>query len=396
MTLTQAIQDEALRLGFALVGVTSPAPLPHFQVFEEWLSAGRHAGMAYLEKEPSRQRRSNPKYILPDCRSILVLGMRCPPSLAESTLFDNHSSSVEDSIPSKPYRGRIACYAWGEDYHLTIPPRLQSLIAFIESQMGMTISHCAYTDSGPVLERDLAQRAGLGWIGKNTNLIHPQMGSYLLLAEILLSIDLDFNPPFQHDRCGSCRRCLEACPTQCILPNRTLDSSRCIAYLTIENKGAIPVTLRSKVGDWIFGCDICQQVCPWNRRSNGDVTSAAFEYPASMTHPDLIKILSLTPESFALRFRGSPVKRARYAGFLRNAAVALGNRLAEYPSSIERPAAINVLKEVLRSNPQPLARGHAAWALGRAGEHNTLRQAAIHETDPTVLEEIHSAEMMPG
>jgi epoxyqueuosine reductase len=390
MTRTQAIQDEALRLGFALVGVTTPAPPPHFQIFEQWLNAGRHAGMAYLAKSPSLQRRANPLLVLPECRSILVLGMRYPSSPAEAT------PAVEGGEQTSPYRGKIAGYAWGQDYHLTIPPRLQSLIAFIESQIGKTVPHCAYTDSGPILERDLAQRAGLGWIGKSTNLIHPRMGSYLLLSEILLGIDLDSNPPFEHDRCGTCRRCQEACPTQCILPNRTLDASRCIAYLTIENKDAIPVALRSKMGDWIFGCDICQQVCPWNRRSDDQGAAESLLHRPGIPRSDLIEMLTLTPESFALHFRGSPVKRARYAGFLRNTAVALGNRLAEYPSHVARSAAVTALKEVLLSNPQPLVRGHAAWALGRAGERNALHQAAHHETDPMVLEEIKFAGDIQG
>ncbi len=392
MTLTQAIQDEALRLGFALVGVTSPAPSPHFQVFEQWLNAGRHAGMAYLEKLPSRLRRAHPSEILPDCRCILILGMQYPRSHAE----ENFTSVVEADVPLWPYRGRIASYAWGGDYHLSIPPRLQSLIAFIESQIGIAVSYRAYTDSGPVLERDLAQRAGLGWIGKNTHLIHPKMGSYLLLAEIFLNIDLDFNPPFEQDRCGTCRRCIEACPTQCILPDRTLDASRCISYLTIENKGGIPPGLRRNVGDWIFGCDMCQQVCPWNRRSNEQVKAATLKYPLDITHPDLIKTLSLTPESFAIQYRGSPVKRARYAGFLRNTAVALGNQLAKFSTHKDRVEAISILKEVLQSNPQPLVRGHAAWALGRAGELDALRLAARFETNSTVLEEIHFAEYMSG
>lgn len=394
MTLTHAIRIEAHRLGFAFIGVTTPFPPPHYQVFEQWLDAGRHAGMAYLAKLPSRLRRANPLNILPDCQSILVLGMRYPPSPMETDAPNAPSSNGLDDVQLTPYRGSIASYAWGEDYHLSIPVRLNALVAFIESQVGKAVPYACYTDSGHILERDLAQRAGCGWIGKNTNLINPQTGSYILLAEILLGIDLEISPPFDQDRCGTCQRCLEACPTGCILPNRTLDSSRCISYLTIENKGSIPLELRNKMGGWVFGCDICQQVCPWNRRITESEENDAFTPRPGISHPDLIQALSLTPESFSQYFRGRPIKRAKRSGYLRNVAVALGNRLAEFPTHQERPLAIAALCETLQHDPQPLVRGHAAWALGRAGELKTLRQASRLEEDPTVLEEIKFAETM--
>lgn len=382
MTLTHAIRIEAHRLGFALVGVTSPFPPPHYDIFEAWLNAGRHAGMTYLEKTDSRLRRANPTLILPDCRSILVLAMRYPPSPQEPPIFDS------------PYRGNVASYGWDEDYHLSFPPHLNALVSYIESQAGKAIPHACYTDSGHILERDLAQRAGLGWIGKNTNLINPQIGSYFLLAEILLGIDLEVSAPFSQDYCGTCQRCIRACPTGCILPDRTLDASRCISYLTIENKGSIPFELRDKMGGWIFGCDICQQVCPWNQRLSQPQTDEVFSALPDIAHPDLIQSLSLTAESYAQYFRRSPVKRAKRGGYLRNAAVALGNRLAEFPNHPQRSLAISALRDALQHDPLPVVRGHAAWALGKAGETTTLRLASRMEKDSAVMEEIHSAEKM--
>ncbi|HEX9029368.1 MAG TPA: QueG-associated DUF1730 domain-containing protein, partial [Anaerolineales bacterium] len=206
MSLTQAIKAEALRLGFHLVGITSCDPPPHFAAFERWLNAGRQGEMGYLEVERSRQRRADPRQILAECRSILVLGVRYDAPQAQS------------SPGGQPgFSGRLAAYARGNDYHDVLPERLKALVAFIEEQVGHPVPNRWYTDTGPVLERDLAQRAGLGWIGKNTCLINPQQGSYLLLSEILLGLELDADLPFLPDRCGSCRRCLEACPTACIL-----------------------------------------------------------------------------------------------------------------------------------------------------------------------------------
>jgi epoxyqueuosine reductase len=203
------------------------------------------------------------------------------------------------------------------------------------------------------MERDLAQRAGLGWIGKNTCLINPKSGSYFLLAEILLGIDLEPDPPFTADRCGTCTRCIEACPTGCILPNRTLDAQRCIAYLTIENKSEIPPDLRPQMGNRIFGCDVCQMVCPWNRFT-------AIEYDQSLApnpvpgSPDLRADLRLTSQEFNRKFKDSPVQRARRRGYLRNVAVALGNS--------GNPAAIPSLEAALQED-EPLVRSHAEWAL---------------------------------
>ncbi|RME89824.1 MAG: tRNA epoxyqueuosine(34) reductase QueG, partial [Anaerolineae bacterium] len=293
-SLKEEILAEAHRLGFALAGVTTPDPPPHITTFERWLEANRHGDMAYLAEARARARRADPRRILPECRSILVLAISYPNPL------------TAPQPQGQPPHGRVAAYAWGEDYHLVLPERLKSLVAFIEHRIGHPVPNRWYTDTGPILERDLAQRAGLGWIGKNTCLIHPRIGSYFFLAEVLLGIELEPDPPFHADRCGRCTRCIEACPTQAILPDRTLDARRCISYLTIERKTEIPTDLRSLLGEWVFGCDICQMVCPWNRFAppQGD---AAFAPRPGVPRPSLIEELALTPESFNRKFRHSPL-----------------------------------------------------------------------------------------
>ncbi|HBY07653.1 MAG TPA: tRNA epoxyqueuosine(34) reductase QueG [Chloroflexi bacterium] len=368
--IKDALKAEARRLGFQLVGVTTPDPPPHFNIFEGWLAAGHHAEMGWLAAERSRQRRADPRQILPECESILVLGMAYLPSPA------GEGTGGE---------GKIASYAWGADYHEVLPPRLQALVNFIEEKVGAPVPNRWYTDTGPLLERDLAQRAGLGWIGKNTCLINPQAGSYFLLAEIVLGLALPPDEPFTPDHCGSCTRCLAACPTGCILPNRTLDANRCLSYLTIEHKGAIPPDLRPQIGNWIFGCDLCQQVCPWNQRFSVPSAEASFAPTPGVARPTLASELILTPQAFNRKFKGSPVKRAKRRGYLRNVAIALGNQAD--------PAAIPALRAAL-SDPEPLVRGQAAWALGQIRGREALlalQAAAQTETDSTVQSEIQAA-----
>jgi len=334
--LKQAIKEKARQLGFTLAGVTSSEPPEHYSTFELWLNAGMHGTMNYLAEERSRVRRADPRQILPECKSILVLAMPYSPVFSD-----------EQADPPGP---KIASYALGDDYHDIIPPLLKLIVEFIEGQLGHPTPHRYYTDTGPILERDLAQRAGLGWIGKNTLLINPKAGSTFFLAEILLGIELEPDPPFPTDHCGTCTRCITACPTQCILPDRGLDARRCISYLTIELKEDIPEELRPLMKDWIFGCDICQQVCPWNRFSVQ--ADAAFETRIPL--PVLTSDLLLTSIEFNQRFKKSPIKRAKRRGYVRNIAVAIGNKGNEKD--------LPILKQATQDD-EPMIREHAKWAL---------------------------------
>ncbi len=351
-------------MGFVLAGVTTALPPESFPKFQEWVAGGKHARMGYLATERSLSRRSDPRQILPECRSILVLGIP----------YDR---------PSSP-PGGVAAYARGDDYHNVLKPRLQAIVAYLEDQIGRPVPNHWYTDTGPLLERDLARRAGLGWIGKNSMLINPQWGSYFLLAEILLGIDLPADDPFITDHCGSCTRCLDHCPTGCILPDRTLDAGRCISYLTIENKGEIPLPLREQVGDWLFGCDICQQVCPWNRFApeKGD---KSFTPRAGVPPENLTDEVTLSAEGFNRKFKDSPVKRAKRRGYLRNTMVVLGNR-----KKLEDVSGLAAALE----DPESLVRQHAAWALGKIGgleAKQALLNALTREVQAAVIAEIEAA-----
>lgn len=370
-TLEQAVRDKALSLGFTLAGVTTPAAPPHLSTFQEWLAAGRQGQMAYLATERARACRADPLLILPACKCILVLGTPyCAPGAPDPGPLDSRARVTAPGDPAGAYPdpqpdprrpvhaeatlyGRMAAYAWGADYHDVLPRRMEELVHFIEAQVGRKIPHRLYTDTGPILERDLAQRAGLGWIGKNTCLINPRAGSYFLLSEILLGIELEPDTPFTTDQCGTCRRCVDACPTLCIQPDRTLDARRCVSYLTIELKDDIPPGLRGELGDWLFGCDICQMVCPWNRfaAERGD---DAFSARPGSRMPVLAEALAMTDGDFGRRFRDSPVRRAKRRGYLRNVAVALGNQAGD--------DALPALWRAAEAE-ETMVRTHAAWAI---------------------------------
>ena len=361
--LTEFVKTEALRLGFSRVGITTPDPPPHIEVYESWLNEKRHGEMAYLGTERARRRRADPKEILPECSSILVVALNYLP---------------------REHNGKgVAAYAVGEDYHDVLTDRLKRLVSSLEARLGREIKNRYYTDTGPILERELAQRAGLGWIGKNTCLISPEHGSYFFLGEVLLDLPLEPDQPIKTDHCGECTLCIEACPTDCILPDRTLDATRCISYLTIELKGAIPLELRTLTKDWVFGCDICQQVCPWNLRFAEPTVDPAFQSREFLKEPGARDFLRLSREGYQRELSKSPLKRAKRAGLLRNAAVAAAN-------SGDRSFVPDLVR-LLAQEEDPLPRTHAAWALGQLGAVEALRSALNSEQDPEVLAEIRLA-----
>jgi len=332
------IKAEAARLGFVLAGVTHPNSPEHFTRYEQWLAAGRHAEMAYLARQDALQARLRPRQLMETCHSILVLAYPyAPPAVVQ---------------PQRYPQGRIAAYALGADYHRSLPDLCKQLIGGCTAIFGSLGEVRIFADSAPILERELASRAGLGWIGKNGCLIHPHHGSYFLLVEVFLEIELPPDAPFAPDRCGTCRRCVDACPTGCILPDRSLDAGRCIAYLTIEKRGEAPEELRGMLAEWVFGCDICQMVCPWNRKPRAN---PQFQTLLPATIP-LEELLRLTPADFAARFRPTPVERTRYRGLLRNALIAAGNAGDE--------SLLPLLERYISSTDAILA-SHAAWAVAK-------------------------------
>lgn len=371
MSLTDRLEEQAHRLGFSLFGVATPLPPAHHSTYLAWLARGHYADMAYLATPEARHKRAHPANLMPSVRSVIVLGYRYP-----SPLHVNQTSL-------DPLHGRIAAYAWGEDYHHFLPTLMKEMIGRISSEVDEGVTARFYTDTGAILERDFAQQAGLGWIGKNSCLISPRQGSFHLLAEILLTVEIPPTASFDDDRCGTCTRCIDACPTHCILPDRTLDANRCISYLTIENKGLIPRKLRPLMDNWIFGCDICQMVCPWNLRLPERRASPFFQKEGFTPYPELLGELGLTPRDFNQKYRSSPIHRARRRGYLRNICVALGNA--------GNPAALPALREILAREAEPLIRGHAAWAIGQIKHnqsHNLLNKALKLEVDPLVRQEI--------
>ena len=365
-----ALKAEAFRLGFWLCGVTTPESPAHLETYTAWINAGRHADMAYLASPRALAARATPASLLPGCQTILVLAAPYP---------------APQTNPA-PDSAQIAGYANSTDYHNVFPPRLEALADWIARQSGQSIQWRGFTDSAPILEKELAQRAGLGWIGKNTCLIHPEIGSTFLLAELFLDMPIEPDLPFTADRCGNCTRCIDACPTGCILPDRTIDAARCLSYLTIENKGQIPPELRSQLGTRIFGCDACQTACPWNRKASLPPEKTLFPPLAVLQSIELAVEMQLDDDAFRARFRHTPVLRAKRRGYLRNAAIALGN--------LAQPESIPALVNSLHHDSEALIRSHAAWAIGHIPlpEARTALQTALQtETDPTVLTEITQA-----
>ncbi|HEY4485345.1 MAG TPA: tRNA epoxyqueuosine(34) reductase QueG [Nitrospiria bacterium] len=313
--LTGRILEQARALGFDAVGIAPAARLTQDgEALSRWLSEGRHGGMAYLAREPHR--RAEPEAVLPGARSVIVLGLNYFPS------DTSEPPAAEPSLPS----GRISRYAWGEDYHAVIEERLARLQIFLREAGGPETESRAYVDHGPVLEKALARLSGIGFIGKNTLLITEEFGSWVFLAVILTTLELEAGPP-RLSECGSCRACLDACPTGALTEPYRIDARRCISYLTIENKGNIDETLEPKLNGWAFGCDICQEVCPYNFRPKRTAVQAF--HPGSGAGPwlDLGRVAALeSDEAFREAFLGTPLLRPKRSGLMRNAKALLRTR----------------------------------------------------------------------
>ncbi|HEX2644524.1 MAG TPA: tRNA epoxyqueuosine(34) reductase QueG [Thermoanaerobaculia bacterium] len=364
----------ALEEGFDRAGVASLEPAEHGAAFLRWLERGDQAGMGYLGRRV--EARLEPATIFPGARSALCVALQYAP------LQDEQGETIPE--PGGDLWPRVARYARGRDYHDVMERRLKRLASRIAAAFPGVVTR-PYVDTGPVLERDLAARAGLGVVGKNTNLLHRRAGSWFLLGEIFLTLDLSPDAPLT-DLCGRCTLCLQACPTGALPEPYRLDANRCISYWTIEHRGAFPPAVREGIGDWVFGCDICQEVCPWNRKSGAPgAHHPELELPPRRAGLDLVGLLLLRREEFIERFQVSPMKRPKLEGLQRNAAVAMGNR--------GEPRYVAPLALALAEG-EALVRAHAAWALGRIGgeeARRALAEALENEADEEVRAEIRQA-----
>lgn len=365
-SLATEIKQQALRLGLELVGIAPVSEPETWSQFQDWLQRGYAGQMDYMYRQA--RARSHPSQVFPEARSVIMVGLNYKPKqLASQVRLSDRS-------------GRVSCYAWGRDYHRVLRRKLRELLRWLKTR----VPECqgrAVVDSAPLLERDFARRAGLGWFGKNTMLIHRRLGSFFFLGALLVNLELPPDPPLETSHCGSCTACLEACPTHALVSPHVLDARRCISYLTIELRGPIPAELRPAMGDWVFGCDICQEVCPWNRKAPVAI-SPELQPRADLIALDLTQLFFLSEAEFRDKFAGTALLRARREGLLRNAAIVLGNR--------KDPSAIPALRQGLHDR-SPLVRGAVAWALGQIATPEAitaLRNRLAIETDDTVRQEI--------
>ncbi|MDE0397125.1 MAG: tRNA epoxyqueuosine(34) reductase QueG [Candidatus Poribacteria bacterium] len=369
-TLTQHIHQHANELGFELVGITPAAQSETIARYRQWIENGYAGKMDYLERHLPLK--VDVRQLLTEAKSVISLAM------------NYYTLDPPKALAEDPARGQISRYAWGDDYHDVIRQRLSELVDFIKKTAETELKTRVCVDTAPIIEREYAQKAGIGWIGKNTNLIHWRSGSWYFLAEVLINIDLESDTTPLRGSCGTCTRCIEACPTDAIIEPNLLDSRLCISYLTIELKGSIPKTLRPKIGNLIFGCDICQEVCPWNSKAV-PTDDPAFQPRDGNLTPKLLSLIGITQQEFSRRFKRSPIKRTKRRGFLRNVLVAIGNW--------GEPRAIPALKDAL-TDDEPLVRSHAAWALGKIGGDTAkqiLQTRLTIETEQEVITEIQNA-----
>jgi epoxyqueuosine reductase len=363
------VKKYAQELGFDLVRVTSAQDFVEDRtITQERVRTGLMDGLPWYTPERVR-RGTSPQELLPGARSIICLGL-------------NYFQPDSDAPPAPQPVGRVARYARGRDYHKVMKRRMREYVAGLSARLETEVKARWYVDDGPMLDRAAARRSGLGWFGKNTNILTPELGSWVFLGQVITDLEIEPDGALKKT-CGSCVRCIEACPTGAIIAPYVINNSRCISYLTIENRGPIPKELRPQMLDWVFGCDICQEVCPVNRKASV-ATEPAFQRK-ELSRVDLLELLDLSEEGFREKFRGTPILRAKRVGLKRNACVALGN--------LKDPAAIPALSRSLVEE-EPLVRSHAAWALGQIGGQEAKRvllKAMSSETDADVLAEISDA-----
>ncbi len=359
------LKTQALKLGFDAAGITRATTPPGYPHFLDWLKAGCAAGMGYLERQA--EPRSHPQFIHAPVKSVLVVAM---------------VYGQPDQAQPGPTQGQVARYARGLDYHHILWDKLDTLLAWVQEQHP-EVTGRSVVDTAPLLERDFARLAGLGWMAKNTMLIHPRLGSFTVLGALLLDCELESDPPFSFDRCGTCTRCLDACPTSALTAPGLLDARKCISYWTIEHRGLIPDEWADQLHGWVFGCDICQDVCPWNRKAPSGREPGLDARPEH-TLPDLIAWLAADPELLRQQIRGTPLQRSKRVGLVRNATLILGTRREE----AALPALIRLLDDA-----EPVLRASAAWAVGRYDSPTAKEAMLAHrgDPDPAVREAVERA-----
>lgn len=342
---SEALKSHALELGFNLVGLTRAKPSPYLDAYLRWVESGQYGTMGYMARPDRTARRRDLTQILPGARSLVVVGL------------DYGTVAISQDVLNDPSRGRIAAYAWGLDYHDILTPRLEVLAEWMREASGQQLSHRVYVDTGAILERSHAHQAGLGFTGKNTMLIHPRRGSTFFLGEIITDLEFDqYDRPGKATMCGNCTRCLRACPTDAFPAPHVLDARRCISYLTIEHKGEIDPSLRPLMGNWVYGCDVCQDVCPFQRFSQPTAEAAFYPVDIDRVAPRLADLLVLDDHLFHQRYYGSPIYRIKRERLVRNACIAAGNW--------GDPQIVAPLRHLL-DDDIPLVCESAAWALSQ-------------------------------
>ncbi len=372
MTISELIKSAALEAGFSLVSIATCDPPPHSEKFDDWLDRGEYGEMTWVKKHPDK--RKDPSKVVDFGKSILTLGM------------NYLQFALPPSIQVEPDRGRFSMYAWGLDYHGLMWSRMNELGGKISELAGREIKFKAFCDTAPLMEKPIASSAGMGFIGKNSLLINKQYGSRLFLGEIILDLELEPDVVKQKSLgCGSCVRCMKNCPTGALQKEYAVNAGKCISYWTVEHRGVIPVEVRPMLGNWIFGCDICQNVCPFNLKKRVATEEKHFllkdpEYSA----PKLLDLIKMSQEEFSTRFKGSEVKRTKRRGLLRNVAIAIGNWGSD--------EAFETLVDIIQNEEESLIRGHAVWALSQLENKKKaltfLEKIRAHEKDEYVNSEI--------